>query len=361
MSENKHIFLHIGHYKTGTSALQDFLSNNASQLRSHGFLYPETSRPKNNPTNHGHLSLSLAREYGFACPAWYREDVSADAAYAELDETLARAPEDRVILSSEEFVQLAMREDPDAAVQDLKRRLDGHRVTILFYIREPLSLLKSWFNEVNKGPVATRTFPTFFMNLNEVFLSQSRIWANYARHFGADNVKVITYKNVGSAHLDEFLSLIGCRIRAPEHTDLLQQAQSEDLLELSRLAKERHGTLDDYTVTRIGDVARLHRRAERISSNYDEVARSSDLHRVSKLTGEAVIDHYARLLRPLQQTTAFNQKEADNLRDLALRAETVDMGLARALMQAAQMIRPNGAFINRKVSEYLSNTGGGAS
>ena len=353
MSEAKQIFLHIGHYKTGTSAIQDFLSGNAHRLREYGFLYPACARPRNNPTNHGHLSLSLARAHGFRPPPWYREEMSPDAAFADLDETLAGAPEDRVILSSEEFVQLAMRKDPDAAVQDLKDRLAAHRVTVVFFIREPLSLLKSWFNEVNKGPVPTKTFPVFFMNLNEVFLSQQRIWAVYARHFGAENVRLVTYKNVGSAHLAEFLSVVGCAMPPPEQTDLVQQAQPEETLELTRLSKERPGTLDDHTVTAIGDVARFHRRAARIGAAYDQVAQHADEPRPSQLTAEAVIDHYARLLRPLQQTETLNQKEAENLRDLALKAEDVDIGLARALMQAAQVIRPEGKLINRKVAEYL--------
>lgn len=354
MSEAKQVFLHIGHYKTGTSAIQHFLSSHADQLRRHGFLYPACSRPRNNRTNHGHLSLSLARDHGFVPPAWYGEEVSSDAAFAELDRTLDAAPEQKVILSSEEFVQLALRDDPDAAVADLRARLAGHRVTVLFYIREPLSLLKSWFNEVNKGPVATRTFPVFFLNMNEKFLAQRHVWKFYARHFGKENLRLVTYKQIGGGHLAEFLSAVGCDMPAPIEVELKNRAQAEDRLELTRLGKARKGSLDDYTISRVPDVASLFRRARRISDDYEEIAMLSDAPQPSRLTAAAVIDHYARLLEPLRAAGSLNQKEADNLRDLALRVEGRDIALARALMQAAQTIRPDGPLINRKLSEYAA-------
>ncbi|SIS97295.1 hypothetical protein [Paracoccus saliphilus] len=351
----KHIFLHIGHYKTGSSALQSFLSQNASTMREYGFLYPSGLRPRNNPTNHGQLSLSLAREYGFAGPAWYGEAISADDAYRELHAELSEAPEDKVILSSEEFVQLAMRDDPDLAIANLKAHLATYQVTILFYIREPFSLLKSWFNELNKGPVATRTFPVYFMKLNDDFLAQQPIWSAFARHFGQENIKLLTYKHVGRDHIAEFLRVAGCDMPLPEEPPkLVQQAQPEEILEFSRLAKDRRGSLDDYTISRIGNISKFINKVQRINEQFSQIANLSDEIRPSQLSAAAIIDYYARLLRPLRPTGNVNQKEANNLRKLALKAEDVDLGLARALMQAAQVIRPNGDFINKKLAEYNS-------
>lgn len=356
MSGIKHIFLHIGHYKTGTSAIQDFLSSNADELRRRGFAYPACSRPRNNPTNHGRLSLSLAKEHGFVPPAWYGENTTADEAFAELNSYLDGVTEENVILSSEEFVQLALRGDGDAAVADLKARLGGHKVTIIFYVREPFSLLKSWFNEVNKSPSPTRTFPVFFMNLSEEFLSQKAIWSAFAQHFGQDNLRLVTYKSVGSAHLAEFLAVCGCDMPVPPAVDLKQLAQPDELLELVRLAKRKDGTIDDYTITRIHNVARILEKAQTITADFNDIIQHSDVPRKSALSAAAVIDHYAHLLRSLDRQF-YNQKEADNLRDLALAAEKLDLDLARALMQTAQIIRPNGPLINSKVADYLERLG----
>ena len=350
----KKIFLHIGHYKTGTSAIQNFLSDNVARLRKRGFLYPTGLRPRNNPTNHGILSLSLAQEYGFHGPGWYSEKISADEAYAALHAELNEAREENIILSSEEYVQLALCSDPNAAVADLKKHLAPYPVTVVFYIREPMALLKSWFNERNKGPMATRTFPILFMKLSRDFLGQQAIRAVFARHFGEENIKTLTYKHIGEEHIAEFLQATGCNMPVSKGAGkLVQQAIPEELLETSRLAKERAGTLDDYTISRI-NIQNLIRKVGEINAEYDQVAKLSDDARPSRLSSEAIIEYYARLLHPLQPTGSLNQKEANNLRDLALRIENSDQALALALMRTAQMIRPNGEFINKKIAEYTS-------
>ena len=357
LSQPKTIYLHIGHYKTGTSAVQDYLSAHARQLRSSGYLYPACSRPKNNPTNHGHLALSLGREHGFVPPPWYGEEVSVEEAFAELHATLAKATEPNVILSSEEFVQLALREDPVAAVAALKEQLARYDVKIVFYIREPMSLLKSWFNQVNKGPVGTANFPTFANRLNPEFLSQHAIWSHFSAAFGRESMILVTYKKVGSDHLREFLQAIGCAHQPPASLGLVNEAQPSDLLELIRLAKPHHGSYDDVTVSRIGSAERFAQKIRAISDGYDQIAAMSDEPRKSKLTPEAIFAHHAGLLRPLVAHGIRHQAEADNLRELALQAEGISKGFAHALMEAAQVIRPEGPLILRKLAEYRKALG----
>lgn len=357
LGASKEIFLHIGHYKTGSSAIQDYLSRNADALKQHGYLYPASARPRNNPTNHGRLSLSLASDHGFVPPPWYRERPATDTAWAELDRELDAAPEGRVILSSEEFIQLGLRQDADAAVADLKARLAGHRVTVILYIREPMSLLKSWFNEVNKGPAPTRTFPVFFMNTHEAFLAQRPVWTVFARHFGRANLRVLTYKSVGSAHVVEFLDAVGCPLRPEQDLALVNRAQSLDALERRRLDKVAADRLEEFTVTRIAALDRLIRRAQRIADDYNEIAARSDHPLPSRIGAAAIMAHYADLLRPLQGSGRLNQREAENLRDMALRAEVVDLPLARALMEGARIIRPEGPLILKKLSDYRTALG----
>ena len=58
---SKGIFLHIGIQKTGTTAIQMFLTNNHAQLREEGFKYldPGTSKLGLDNHNHWHLALCL--------------------------------------------------------------------------------------------------------------------------------------------------------------------------------------------------------------------------------------------------------------------------------------------------------------
>lgn len=54
--DNMKLILHVGMSKTGTTALQTFMSNNRSQLAKHGILYPSVN---SSPENHNFLSLFL--------------------------------------------------------------------------------------------------------------------------------------------------------------------------------------------------------------------------------------------------------------------------------------------------------------
>lgn len=348
----KTLYLHIGHYKTGTSALQDYLSKNAKTLRKHGFLYPASSRPKKGKTNHGHLSLSLAQDYGFNPPSWYDDDISADQAYETLRQEIDAAPEDNIIISSEEFVQLALRTKPKAAIQDLKARLEGYNVKVVFYVREPLSLLKSWYNQVNKGRMGTRNFPTFFMGLKPQFLGQEAIWRYFSDVFGPENMLVLTYKSVGRDHICEFLNAVGCDHVPDEEIGLVNTSQPTPTLDVQRLSKDRRHSYDEATITNITNVTPFVSRANRVTKAYNKVAAHADVPAPSRLTPVSVIEYYSELVRGLGSEMELNHKEGARMRNLALQAEGTDVALAAALMDVARTIRPNGKMIERRLAGY---------
>jgi len=353
----KEIFIHVGHYKTGSTAIQEFLHTHEKELAENGFLYPRVGRPKNNRNNHGHLSLSIARQYGFNPPGWYRENISADEAFSAMLQEIEQTDAEKIIISSEEFVQLALCAEPEVAIEDLKARLGEYDVTIVMYIREPLSLLKSWFNEVNKGPIGTRNFPTFFKNLNPHFLAQKKIYQRYANAFGAQNLNVITYKNHGTEHIGEFLRAVNCSLRLPKYVPKTQVAQSLDTLEIARLAKDRRHSFEEATISDILSIAKFQHKISRINTDYDQIANLSDAYHRSELSAVSIIAHYADLLRPARVFGPLNGGEAVNLRDLAISVEDTDIELALALIEVAQIIRPNGDVIAAKVKEYNSRRG----
>ena len=70
-----------------------------------------------------------------------------------------------------------------------------------------------------------------------------------------------------------------------------------------------------------------------------------------------VFHHHARLIAPLVQNRCINDKEANLLRDSAIAIEGSDLEAALVLMQTAQMIRPNGPFIAKKIEDYEAELG----
>lgn len=124
------IILHIGGEKTGTSYLQRFLCSNAAPLmRRHGVLYPKHPLVLH---NRAHYPLVAALLPPAEC------DFIADGLRPSLDEAfgallalIARKSPRTVILSAEHFSSRLER----PAIAELARRLAGHQVHVVFYVR----------------------------------------------------------------------------------------------------------------------------------------------------------------------------------------------------------------------------------
>lgn len=350
----KTLYLHVGHYKTGTSAVQKRFHEEASKLGDRGLLYPQAGRSEGGETSHGRLSLSLAARHGFAPPPWYRGDLDVEAAYAALEAEVEAAPQSRALISSEEFYQLALRDEAEAAFEELGRLLARFDVRPLIYLREPFALLKSWYNEVNKGPTGTRNFAMFYRNLNKDFLAQNRAVDLLSRTFGADKVLVRGYRGAGPDHLAGFLDAVGCPGALRDKSERVNEGTSLELLELVRLAKRRMD-YDEATLTRLGgSLDGLIEKTDSINAEFaaasSRIPRSAGGPIGSELSLVAVFEHMHELMRPLAPLGCLNDQEANQLRDLAIQVEDRDKRLAHALMRLAHMIRPHGKLIAGKLS-----------
>ena len=354
----KRLYIHIGHYKTGTSAIQKYCSDNARALAEAGYFYPPVARPGNNPTNHGDLSLLLAAKHGFNPPPWYGANgKDIETIYAAFLDSARAARQQNILVSSEEFFQLGLRADPAAALAELKDRLAEFDVRIVLYIREPLALLKSWYNELNKGPHGTRSFPVFFRNIDPDFLAQTSVWRRFAEAFGEPAMIVRSYKHTGLDHIRDFLAGIGCD-HVPKGQDVrVQEAQDLETLELARIAKRGDADYDETTLSRFGPVQALAAKVARINTGFAEISARSDMPQDSQLSLAGLFAHHERLIAPLVARKCMNDKEAEILRDAALALAPEDPAAALVLMRTAHAIRPKGPFIAQKLQEYEAAEG----
>jgi hypothetical protein len=152
------LILHIGYYKTGSTALQNQLEFHAGELaRSAGLLYPKSARPARGQRNHSAVALQAVYDAGHNLPPWYSRTQrfqqyaagtarpAADALVAEIQASKA----DTVIVSSEEFTRFVACVEPSVP-QRLIEQLAPESTTVVCYVRRPDLYLDAWYNQLIK-------------------------------------------------------------------------------------------------------------------------------------------------------------------------------------------------------------------
>jgi len=237
----KTIFLHIGNFKTGTSAIQKYCHDARRELLQNGYDYIEAARPKSNPTNHGKLALSLLSEYETYIPAWYDETDAFEQVSAEVSRAINNSPVDNIIISSEEFYRIPSHNaaSVECMQKALRNLFEGHHVKVVMYVRKPLDMLKSWYNQANKSNLPLRRFTDFFYYLNSsILLPQSN--AHFWREcFGSKCLIIEPYCLSGDEHIQRFIELINpdtpMEVRSSQA--LVNQKRNEETLELDRICR----------------------------------------------------------------------------------------------------------------------------
>mgnify|MGYP001823407051 CR=1 FL=1 len=237
----KTVYIHIGNFKTGTSAVQSYCSRHVSRLRANGIDYVKAARTKNAPDSHAALALSLLDEQGCYTPAWYfRNYRSRDLLNAIVSEIDA-SPCDSALLSSEEFYRIAGQSERNSAeiMQNLSSAFSKYSVRVIMYVKPPLEFYKSWYNQANKGTTAVRRFTDFAFYLNNSLLLPHRNAALWRKNFGTDSLVIEPYVAVGSRHIERFLELLGLN---PDSSwaipdKIVNPKRREDTMELDRVAR----------------------------------------------------------------------------------------------------------------------------
>ena len=154
-----HLILHIGHPKTGTTALQTVLSANAERLLTAGVLYP-TKAP---PLFHNH-SLAKPALTGRDDHVIRRRNGLSGEALRQLSERYwadvraeAQAHPHQTVILSWEWLWDA----ETARAEGFRDRLSAicDTVTVVGYLRDPARLFLSWMNQKSRGFQDISLFP----------------------------------------------------------------------------------------------------------------------------------------------------------------------------------------------------------
>ena len=192
----RRVLLHVGLHKTGTTALQRFLSSAAAEFRAKGFLYPKSGRPEETPDAQHNIAWQLGGDRRFRASAGSLDDLAVE---------ISSFPGDAII-SSEDFESILG--TPGRFLPMLKHPLlKNHSFTIVFWVRDQVSYLESLFFEMLRHRMALDA-----LRFCEVCADPR---ANPARRLGLSfRLRVLTRRIAGTARNDhrEALCLPGSQL-----------------------------------------------------------------------------------------------------------------------------------------------------
>lgn len=237
----KTLHLHIGHFKTGTTALQIFLARNPRLLKRHDLEYAE---PFRHNAKHSGLAFAIYRAAGVTTLMHgYDAPDSPEERWRALFEAVRASPRGGVIASSEEFMRLGGIPAACAMLPELAALAPDIRVRVIAYLRAPDAHLRSWYNQLVKMRVPVPDFNTALREVIEpVHLDYGLALRPWIETFGADNVILRPYDDSfrnGTGLYADFLSLFGAELPAAHKLSLPEGDPNpridERTLELVRL------------------------------------------------------------------------------------------------------------------------------
>lgn len=204
----KTLILHIGHFKTGTTALQVFFDKATRFLKKNDLQYPAVWQHN---SKHSAFAFSILRAAGVEKLMYnYSDPTPPGAMWDELFAAAMSAKVNRTLISSEEFMRVG--QFPAAVEtlsQVLKRRPEGLEIKAIVYLRDPASHLHSWYNQLIK-----MNFPLSDMNaavdgdIENIHFDYHRALAPWIELLGQENVHIRPYvfdrANPAALHEDFF-------------------------------------------------------------------------------------------------------------------------------------------------------------
>lgn len=212
----KTLYIHIGHYKTGTTALQVFCSRHQAMLaEKHGLDYPSV---RIHNAKHSGYAFALYKAagvetlmHGFADPT------PPEPVWAELFDHVRASPHPKTIISSEELMRVGQfpkaAERLKAIIADTAQGID---IRIIVYLRAPQSHLKSWHNQLVKMGQPVADFNNALEGAIEaIHYDYAQALAPWSQIFGAKNIDIRrypeTYERPGDLVLD-FMAALGVKL-----------------------------------------------------------------------------------------------------------------------------------------------------
>lgn len=208
----RELILHIGHFKTGTTALQMYLDYNRDPLAEAGLHYATQTRKH---AKHSALAFSLLRRAGVSelMHGYSSPHPPARIWQALFDEVRALPDGQSMLVSSEEFIRLGAHPDAAALLRKQINQASDLRFRVIAYLRPPQAHLQSWYNQLVKMGIPVGSFTTALCSqIEAVHWDYALALKPWVEIFGAEAVILRSYGPAlreGDALYADFLGALG--------------------------------------------------------------------------------------------------------------------------------------------------------
>lgn len=205
----KTLFIHIGHFKTGTTALQTFCARNHRFLAKYRLHYAQSHR---NLAKHSALAFSLYKAAGVkTLMHGYKRAQTPQELWGDVFDELRGMRRGNLLVSSEEFMRLGQFPEALALFKDIVSSAEDIDIRIIAYLRPPGSQLRSWYNQLIKMGVKTPPFEAAIgTTIEPIHYDYSLAIQPWIELFGAEAVILRNYGDalrVDEALYQDFLSI----------------------------------------------------------------------------------------------------------------------------------------------------------
>ncbi len=175
---NRRAVIHIGRFKTGSSALQKWLASNADFLNRHGFIFPESGRLQHWPFAHHAVQSEFFRTGKL--PVDLIEEVQSS--------------NQNILLSCENFGETGLYH-PEFPCE-LAKLFDGFRVEILLFVRRPSPWIESFYREKVMRGELDRQIQNFsdFLAREAIHISDKKLIDPWRQSFPSATFRFVSYE-----------------------------------------------------------------------------------------------------------------------------------------------------------------------
>lgn len=205
------VYLHVGMSKTGTTAIQRFLYENADAMSRVGVCYPDNYRDVDRGFEDWAHHILSHKWGGWLDPAVF--PVSPEQAWEQLDENIAERTE-TIILSSERFQDLLVQSNYAKILKYVQNMVAPRRLRIIGYVRRQDDFAESHFKELVKNSFNKTSLDDYVKDL-PAFYDYNAFFGRCAEVVGAENVIVRVFDErcfVGGSLIEDFAYACGFAI-----------------------------------------------------------------------------------------------------------------------------------------------------